>query len=326
MAGACQERAPRHNAQMTHETITLDRQDGIALLTLNRPDRMNAFTTQMMLDCVAALDECDADDAVRAVIFTGSGNRAYCAGADLGSGSATFDYARRRDKDVLLGKDVTTSPVADDGTVDWSHPLIRDSGGRLTLRIFESRKPVIGAINGAAVGIGATMTLPMDARLLSSNARYGFVFAKRGIVPEAASSWFLPRLVGIANAADWCYSGRLIDSEEAVAKGLAQAVVEPGALIDAAIAKARSMTADSAPVSVAMTRAMLWKMLGAPHPMVAHRWDSRAVFARGRSADAAEGVASFLEKRAPRFTASVADDYPRFAEFEDAPPYNSDED
>jgi enoyl-CoA hydratase/carnithine racemase len=309
---------------MQTETITLDRQDGIALLTLNRPDRMNAFTTQMMLDCVAALDETDADDSVRAVIFTGAGDRAYCAGADLGTGAATFDYAKRRDKDVLLTPGAASSPVDDDGNVDWVHPLIRDSGGRLSLRIFESKKPVLGAINGAAVGIGATMTLPMDARLASETARFGFVFAKRGIVPEAASSWFLPRLVGIATALDWCYTGRLIGAEEAHDAGLVQAVHAPGALIDAAMAKAHAMTAESAPVSVALTRSMMWRMMGAPHPMIAHRWDSRAVFARGRSPDAAEGVASFLEKRPPNFSASVADDYPRFAEFEDGPGYLED--
>lgn len=299
----------------------LDRHENVAIITLDRPDRMNAFTAQMAMELVGALDECDADDGVRAVIFTGSGDRAYCAGADLAAGAATFDYEKSGRKAAVTGP-TDTSPVAEDGTIDWSHPLIRDTGGRVSLRIFASRKPVIGAINGAAVGIGATMTLPMDARLLSNTARYGFVFARRGIVPEAASSWFLPRLVGIANAADWCYSGRLIDAAEAKAAGLAQSVHAPGALIDAAIAKAREMTSASAPVSVALTRQMLWRMLGAPHPMAAHRWDSRAVFARGRSPDAKEGVVSFLEKRAPDFTASVANDYPRFDEFEDGPEYS----
>ncbi|MBL0768438.1 crotonase/enoyl-CoA hydratase family protein [Sphingopyxis sp. XHP0097] len=307
---------------MSFEQISLDKQEGIALLTLNRPDRMNAFTTQMMLDIVAALDECDADDAVRAVIFTGAGERAYCAGADLGGGAATFDYDKRTDKAVALPDGVAPTPVRADGSIDWSHPLVRDSGGRVSLRIFEAKKPVLGAINGAAVGIGATMTLPMDARLASDTARYGFVFARRGIVPEAASSWFLPRLVGIANAVDLCYSGRLISAEEARDKGLVQSVHAPGELIDAAIAKAREMTEHSAPVSVALTRHMLWRMLGAPHPMSAHRWDSRAIYSRGRSPDAAEGVTSFLEKRAPDFTASVAEDYPWFDEFEDAPPYS----
>ncbi|MBA3941847.1 MAG: enoyl-CoA hydratase [Sphingopyxis sp.] len=307
---------------MSYDQIRLDKHEGIALLTLHRPDRMNAFTTEMMIEAVAALDECDADDGVRAVIFTGSGDRAFCAGADLGSGASTFDYDKRTDKQAILPDGASASPIRDDGSIDWSHPLVRDSGGRLSLRIFEAKKPVLGAINGAAVGIGATMTLPMDARLASDTARYGFVFARRGIVPEAASSWFLPRLVGIANAVDLCYSGRLISAEEAREKGLVQSVHAPGALIDAAIARAREMTEHSAPVSVALTRHMLWRMLGAPHPMSAHRWDSRAIFSRGRSPDAAEGVTSFLEKRAPDFTASVANDYPWFAEFEDAPPYS----
>ena len=307
---------------MSFDQIRLDKQEGIALLTLHRPDRMNAFTTEMMLEIVAALDECDADDAVRAVIFTGSGDRAFCAGADLGSGASTFDYDKRTDKQAILPDGTSASPIGEDGSIDWSHPLVRDSGGRLSLRIFDAKKPVLGAINGAAVGIGATMTLPMDARLASETARYGFVFARRGIVPEAASSWFLPRLVGIANAVDLCYSGRLISAQEALEKGLVQSVHAPGALIDAAIAKAREMTADSAPVSVALTRHMLWRMIGAPHPMSAHRWDSRAIFSRGRSPDAAEGVTSFLEKRPPHFTASVANDYPWFAEFEEAPPYS----
>ena len=293
---------------MSFDQIRLDKHEGIALLTLHRPDRMNAFTTEMMIEAVAALDDCDADDAVRAVIFTGSGDRAFCAGADLGSGASTFDYDKRTDNHAILPDGASASPIGADGSIDWSHPLIRDSGGRLSLRIFEAKKPVLGAINGAAVGIGATMTLPMDARLASETARYGFVFARRGIVPEAASSWFLPRLVGIANAVDLCYSGRLISAEEARDKGLVQSVHAPGALIDAAIAKAREMTADSAPVSVALTRHMLWRMMGAPHPIQAHRWDSRVIFSRGRSPDAAEGVTSFLEKRPPNFTASVANE------------------
>lgn len=307
---------------MSYDQIRLDKHEGIALLTLHRPDRMNAFTTEMMLEGVAALDECDADDSVRAIIFTGAGDRAFCAGADLGSGAATFDYDKRTDKQAILPDGASASPIGADGSIDWSHPLVRDSGGRLSLRIFEAKKPVLGAINGAAVGIGATMTLPMDARLASDTARYGFVFARRGIVPEAASSWFLPRLVGIANAVDLCYSGRLISAAEAHEKGLVQSVHAPGELIDAAIAKAREMTADSAPVSVALTRHMLWRMMGAPHPIYAHRWDSRAIFSRGRSPDAAEGVTSFLEKRPPNFTASVANDYPWFAEFEESDPYS----
>ncbi len=304
-------------------TITLDRADGAAILTLNRPAAMNAFTPQMAMDIIAALDDTDADDAVRAVIVTGAGDRAFCAGADLSAGAATFDYGANDRKAGLAAAEGAPAggPVAADGSIDWGHPLVRDTGGRVSLRLFNSKKPVLGAINGAAVGIGATMTLPMDVRLASERARYGFVFARRGIVPEAASSWFLPRLVGIAQAADWCYSGRLIDAAEARSAGLVQSVHSPGTLIDAAIAKARALTSNSAPVSVALTRAMLWRMLGAPHPMAAHRWDSRAVFMRGRSDDAREGVASFLEKRDPDFTGSVSADYPRFAEWEDDPDY-----
>ena len=288
--------------------IILDIEDSIATITLHRPDNMNAFTGTMMYELIEAFDITDADDNVKAVIVTGHGDRAFCAGADLSAGAKTFDYDAR----ASTGEKGRTESV----------DIQRDGGGRVTLRIFESLKPVIGAINGAAVGIGVTMQLPMDIRIASDKARFGFVFNKRGINPEAASSWFLPRLVGIQNAVDWCYSGRLIDAAEAHEKGLVQSVHAPGALVDAAIAKARELTDHSAPVSVALTRHMLWRMLGAPHPMSAHRWDSRAIFARGRSADAAEGVSSFLEKRPANFTVSVANDYPWFAEFEDAPPYS----
>lgn len=279
--------------------------DGVATITLNRPDKLNAYNRDMGREIIAAFDEADRDDAVRAIIVTGAG-RAFCAGADLSGGAKTFDYAARGS--------LNSADLSDDSA--------RDGGGRLTLRIFECLKPVIAAINGPAVGIGATMLLPMDIRLASDTARFGFVFARRGVVMEACSSWFLPRLVGIANAVDLCYSGRLISAAEAHEKGLVQSVHAPGALIDAAIAKAREMTADSAPVSVALTRHMLWRMMGAPHPIHAHRWDSRVIFSRGRSPDAAEGVMSFLEKRPPNFTASVANDYPWFDEFEDTPPYS----
>jgi enoyl-CoA hydratase/carnithine racemase len=288
-------------------TIQTARADGIFILTLHRPDRMNAFTPQMKDDMIAAFDEADADDAVRAVVVTGSGERAFCAGADLGRGEATFDYTTREGGDTLYDAD---------GQVEYSHDLVRDNGGELTMRIFAAKKPVIGAINGAAVGIGATMTLPMDFRLASESARFGFVFARRGIVPEAASSWFLPRLVGISQALDWCISGRVFAADEALAKGLVRSLHAPGALVDDAIGFARELTAHSAPVSVALTRRMLWRMLGAEHPGVAHRWDSRLIFTRGQMGDAAEGVASFLEKRAPVFGDSVAADYPWFDEWD----------
>lgn len=295
-------------------TIAVEVAEGIQTITLSRPDRLNAFTPQMMAELIAAFDSADADDAVRAVIVTGAG-RAFCAGADLGAGGATFDYAKRADR-LEHG-----SPIGADGAVDYGHPGVRDNGGRLTLRIFQSRKPVIGAINGPAVGVGVTMTLPMDVRLASEAARFGFVFARRGIVPEAASSWFLPRLVGISQALEWCYSGRIFGAEEAQRAGLVRAVHAPDDLLPAARALARDLTVDSAPVSVALTRAMLWRMLGAPHPMDAHRIDSRAIWDRGRSADAREGVASFLEKRAATFPDRVSADLPRWPGLLDDPEY-----
>jgi enoyl-CoA hydratase/carnithine racemase len=294
------------------ETIITDVADGIFTLTLNRPDRMNAFTPQMMTDMCAAFDMVDADDAVRAVIVTGAG-KGFCAGADLAGGGATFDYAKRPDK-LEQG-----SPVRDDGAVDYGHPGVRDNGGKLTLRIFACKKPVIGAINGAAVGIGATMQLPMDFRLASDNARFGFVFAKRGIVPEAASSWFLPRLVGIGQALEWCYSGRVFGADEALKGGLVRSVHAPDDLLPAARAFAQELTAESAPVSVALTRNMMWRMMGAAHPLDAHRLDSRLIWSRGSSSDAQEGVASFLEKRTADYPDRVSTDLPHFSPWMDDP-------
>ncbi len=296
-------------------TITTDISEGILTITLNRPDRMNAFTGEMMKEMVAAFDIADADDAVRAVIVTGSGERAFCAGADLAAGDDTFDYTKRPER-LEQG-----SPLRDDGSVDFSHPGVRDSGGRLTLRIFNCKKPVIGAINGAAVGIGATMQLPMDFRLASETARFGFVFAKRGIVPEAASSWFLPRLVGISQALDWCYSGRVFGAEEALRAGLIKSIHTAADLLPAARALAHSLTAESAPVSIALTRQMMWRMLGAAHPMEAHKIDSRAIWVRGQSPDAREGVSSFLEKRAAVYPDKVSTDTPHFAPWMDEPGY-----
>ena len=292
------------------ETIITDVADGIFTLTLNRPDRMNAFTPQMMAEMCAAFDMADADDDVRAVIVTGAG-KAFCAGADLAGGSATFDYAKRPDK-LEQG-----SPVRDDGSVDYDHPGVRDNGGKLTLRIFACKKPVIGAINGAAVGIGATMQLPMDFRLASENARFGFVFARRGIVPEAASSWFLPRLVGIGQALDWCYSGRVFGADEALAGGLVRSIHAPDDLLPAARAFAKELTAESAPVSVALTRNMMWRMMGAANPMDAHRLDSRLIWSRGSSGDAGEGVASFFEKRPAIYPDRVSADLPHFSPWMD---------
>ena len=288
------------------DPIRVDLSDGILTITLDRPAALNAFTREMMVAMIAAFDRADADDAVRAVIVTGAGERAFCAGADLSGGAQTFDYAE--------GQGWTPdNPVQPDGTVDYDHPGVRDGGGLLSLRIFACKKPVIGAINGAAVGIGATMTLPMDFRLAADTARFGFVFARRGIVPEAASSWFLPRLVGISTALEYCYSGRLVPAAEALAAGLVKSVHAQVDLLPAARALAHELTAHAAPVSIALTRQMLWRMQGAASPMDAHRLDSRLVWSRGRSADAREGVLSFIDKRAAVFPDRVSTDLPHFS-------------
>lgn len=278
-----------------YETLHYAVEDGVATITLHRPDKMNAFTTRMMLELIAAFDAVDADDAVGAVILTGSG-RAFCAGADLSqAGGGTFDYKSRGD-------------AARDETV--VNGVYRDGGGRVVLRIFDCLKPVICAVNGAAVGIGVTMQLPADVRICSTNAKFGFVFNRRGITPEACSSWFLPRLVGISTALQWCYSGKLIAPEEALAKGLVQSVHAPDELLPAARALAKEMISDTAPVSRALTRQMMWRMLGAAHPMEAHKVDSRAIMSRGASKDAQEGVSSFLEKRPAQFPNKVSSDLP----------------
>ncbi len=305
---------------MSHDfsTIRLEIDGAIATITLSRPDRLNAFTGRMMHELIEAFDATDADDRVRAVIVTGAG-RAFCAGADLSEGAKTFDYAARSDAESSRAGH--GSPVGPDGRVDYANEAVRDGGGRVTLRIFESLKPVIAAVNGPAVGVGATMQLPMDVRIASSDARFGFVFARRGIVPEAASSWFLPRIVGISRALEWCMTGRVFDAAEAHAGGLVARVVPPAELLPAATALAREIADNAAPVSVALTRQMLWRMLGADHPMEAHRIDSRAIWARGRSADAKEGVMSFLEKRPARFADRVSADMPDFVPWWPDRPY-----
>ncbi len=287
------------------QTLLYRVEDGIATITLNRPEKLNAFTAQMRDDLVAAFDETDADDAVRAVIITGAG-RAFCAGADLSSGGKTFDYAARNEAARDLYK------VGD---------VYRDGGGITTLRIFKSLKPVIGAINGAAVGIGMTMQLPMDIRLASTDARFGFVFARRGITPEAASSWFLPRLVGMQTALEWCFTGRVFGAQEALDKGLVRSLHAPADLLPAARALAREIADNTAPVSIALTRQMLWQMAGAAHPMAAHRVDSRAIQSRGQSADAREGVSAFLQKRQPVYQNTVSADMPDFFPWWDEPAF-----
>ena len=274
--------------------ILVDKADGVATITLNRPEKMNAYTRIMGEEIMAAMDDIDADDSVRAVIFTGSGDRAFCAGADLtpeGGGHVFSDPSE---------------------VEDLSDPKVRDGGGLLTLRLFESKKPLISACNGVAVGVGANMQLAMDIRLASDNARYGFVFARRGIVPEACSSWFLPKIVGISQALEWCYTGRVFDAAEAHNGGLIRSIHSQDELMDAAQGLAREIASNTSAVSVAMTRAMMWRLPSGDHPMDAHRIDSRAIYRLSRGADAKEGIASFLEKRAPRYPAKVSEDMPDF--------------
>jgi len=275
---------------MEYTQIIYEVSEHIATITLNRPEQLNAFTGLMMRELIDAFDQVDADDDVRVVIVTGAG-RGFCAGADLSGGSETFSKG---------GSDEIPEDVG----------IPRDGGGMVSLRIFECTKPVIGAINGAAVGVGVTMTLPMDFRLASEHAKFGFVFARRGIVPEGCSSYFLPRLVGISQATEWCYTGRVFPASEAHSGGLVRSVHAADDLLPAARAIAKEIAENTAPVSVALTRQMLWRMLGASHPMDAHRVDSRGIMSRGASADAREGVVSFLEKRPPNFPVKVSDGLP----------------
>ncbi len=288
--------------------IKLDIDGPIATITLYRPDKMNAFTHQMRDEMIEAIDITDADDAVRAVIVTGDGERAFCAGADL---------TPPKNPDGT-DKHVFSDPTTVD---DLSDPLVRDGGGRLVLRLFNSQKPLIGACNGVAVGVGATMQLPFDMRLCSDNARFGFVFAKRGITPEACSSWFLPRLVGMSTALEWCMTGRIFDAQEALDAGLVRSVHPQGELMDAARALAREIAENASPISVAMTRALLWRLSAEDHPMKAHRIDSRSIYRLSRGADAKEGIASFLEKRPPEFTGKVSEDMPDFYPWWQEPEY-----
>jgi enoyl-CoA hydratase/carnithine racemase len=272
---------------MEFEQIRAELDDRVLTITLNRPDRLNAWTARMCEELIAAFDRADADDEVRAVVVTGAG-RGFCAGADLAAGGETFDWRRR----------------------ESAGPVPRDNGGQFTLRIFESTKPVIAAINGPAVGIGATMTLPMDVRFAANDARIGFVFSRRGIVPEACSSWFLPRVVGISRAMEWVATGRVFSAQEALEAGLVRSLHPGGELLDAAYELAREIADNAAPVSVALARKLMWTMLGAEHPMLAHRADSRGMFARGQSADAREGVTAFLAKRPAEFPDRVSDGLP----------------
>lgn len=294
-----------------YETILYDVCDGVLTITLNRPNQLNAFNATMLDDLVAALDAADADDAVRVVLVTGTG-RHFCAGADLSRGTETFRSG---------WSDGANSPVRSDGSIDYSHDGVRDPAGRVTLRIHRCLKPVIGVLNGAAVGVGITMTLSMDIRLMADTAKVGFVFARRGIVPEGASTFFLPRLVGISRAMEWCATGRLLDAQEAKDGGLVRSVHSPDDLMPAARALAREIADNTAPVALALTRQMMWRGFGQLHPMEAHRVESRAVFSRGRSADVAEGVTSFLEKRKAVFPDEVSTAMPGFFPWWDEPRY-----
>jgi enoyl-CoA hydratase/carnithine racemase len=277
-----------------YEHIAYEVEDRVLTITLDRPEKLNAFTPRMMHELIDAFDRADADDDVRAVIVTGRG-RGFCAGADLAAGGSTFDH-RTADSQV----------AGSSGPAD----IPRDGGGQVVLRIFDCIKPVIAAINGPAVGVGITMTLPMDIRLAAEGARIGFVFARRGIVPEACSSWFLPRLVGISQAAEWVYSGRVFPAAEAVEAGLIRSLHPAEELLPAARAIAREIADNTSGLSVALSRQLMWRMLGAAHPMEAHKADSRALLEIGPLADAKEGVESFLEKRPPHFTLSPSADLP----------------
>jgi len=282
--------------------------DHIAVIRFDRPDKLNAFTRTMAIDLVGLIDRADNDDAVRALILTGEG-RAFCAGADLSSEGSS-----------LSGKAAPApTPLKADGSIDWSDESTRDFGGYITLRLFDCRKPVIVAFNGAAAGMGVTMALAADFRIASTSAKFALPFVRRGIVPESASSWFLPHIVGITRALDWTLTGRTFAAPEALEAGLVSALHEPDALMPAALAIARGIADNAAPVSVALTRQMLWRMMSADHPMAAHRIESRGIFSRARARDVKEGVASFIEKRAPDFADRVSTDMPDFFPWWDEP-------
>ena len=279
-----------------YQTLRTETTKRVLTVTLNRPDKLNAFNGTMLAELLEVIDRVDRDDEIRAVIVTGAG-RGFCAGADLSEGGSSFRREGEREEEH------------------------RDGGGLLTLRLFESTNPWIAAVNGPAVGVGVTMTLPMDVRIASDAARFGFVFARRGLVPEAASSWFLPRVVGISQAMEWVATGRVFGAEEARAGGLVSQVVPAEDLLDAAREIALEIAEHTSQISVALSRQLMWKLLGAAHPMEAHRLDSKAIYALGRSADVREGVTSFLEKRPPRFPGRVSKDLPDFYPWAEPPAF-----
>lgn len=285
---------------MTYTQIKYEVADNVATITINRPEKMNAFTNVMLKEMCDAFDQIDADDDVRAVVITGAGERAFCAGADLTPEGGGKPFA-------------SSDPVE-----DYSDPRVRDGGGKLTLRIYQCLKPVIAAVNGAAVGVGATMQLPMDIRLASETARFGFVFARRGIAPDGAASWFLPHIVGRPQALEWCMTGRVFNAQEALDGGLIRSIHKPDELLPAAYALAQEIVQNTAPVSIALTRQMLWQIPTADHPMEAHKIDSRLIYNLAKSGDAAEGIASFLEKRDPvypdKVSANMPDTFPWWEE------------
>jgi enoyl-CoA hydratase/carnithine racemase len=296
-----------------YEQILVSVDDAILTLTLNRPDKLNAFTGRMMHEMIDVFTKVNTDDEVRAVVVTGAG-RAFCAGADLSGGADTFDVSRnpaRAERDA---------GSAD--TVDWSDERVRDGGGRLTLAIFECLKPVIAAVNGPAVGVGVTMQLAMDIRIASEAARFGFVFARRGIIPEAASSWFLPKIVGISQALEWCYSGRVFDAQEALRGGLVSQVVNADVCLSRARGLAAEIRDNTAPVSIALIRQMMWRLSALDHPMEAHKIDSRGIYARGQSPDVREGVSAFLDKRPANFPERVSMGMPRYFPWWEERPYS----
>lgn len=282
---------------MEYNTIDYSVNDQILTLTLNRPDQMNSFTLEMHEELVHAFNRASDDDAVSAIVVTGAG-RAFCAGMDLSVEGNVF------------GLDEDRKPTLADMENNEEIKGVSDTGGRVTLSIFECKKPVIGAVNGAAVGIGATMLAAMDIRIASEKAKIGFVFEKIGITPEACSTWFLPRIVGISQALEWVYSGDIFDGQEAKDKGFVRSVHSPETLLEDAYALARKFT-NKSQVSVALARQMMWRLSAAPHPRDAHNVDSLAIFYQSTT-DGKEGVASFLEKRDPEFKSKASTDMPEF--------------